>query len=275
MKTNQVDIAESVASMDLHPRTKRNIRMQYKLAVHTLIPWLQKLHKLPENAAVCEIGCAEGGVLAAFVQRGTSLAVGTDIQGRLLTDISQPVMHKYGLNITFTEHDVIYDEIPDEWKQKFDVVLLRDVIEHLDDPAIALQNIKRIIKPDGVVLITFPPYSSAYGGHQQLLGTKLGAIPFVHLLPNVIFTKIIAGGEVTNQEELHRLHKIRCSAKKVLSAAKKAGYSVVDQRYFGLRPVFRWKYQRPIPIMEVTAIKDLPFVKEIAMECAFVFGVDK
>lgn len=264
------DPVDTISSMDLHPRTIRNVRMQYRLAQHTLIPWMEDLGVLPPDAAVCEIGCAEGGVLAAFVDRGATKALGTDIQEPLLRIISQPVWSGLGYDITFTQHDVIYDEIPDEWKARFDVVLLRDVIEHLDDAGVALKNIARLLKPGGVVVVTFPPYTSPFGGHQQLLGTKLGSLPFVHLLPWSIFRTIIRGGDPDNQEELERLHRIRCSASKVSDAAHRAGMDVISQRYFALRPVFRWKYQRPIPSFEVTSLRWLPLVKDVAMEVAFI-----
>ncbi|MBK6291315.1 MAG: class I SAM-dependent methyltransferase [Ignavibacteria bacterium] len=265
------DLVDQVAQMDLHPRTIRNVRMQYRLAEHTLIPWLRGLGQLPTNAAVCEIGCAEGGVLAAFAQLGASYTLGTDIQGALLTQISDPLWRGLGLNMEFTQHDVIYEEIPPEWRARFDIVLLRDVIEHLDDPAIALKNIARLLKPGGVVLVTFPPYTSAFGGHQQLMGTKAGAIPFLHMLPWSVFGGFVKGGDPVNQEELERLHTIRCSARKVLSSAHAAGLRVRSERYFGLRPVFRWKYQRPIPSFEITALRSIPGVRALAMEAAFVF----
>lgn len=256
--------------MDLLPRTKRNIRMQYRLAVHTLIPWLRRLGIHTNGAAVCEIGCAEGGVLAAFAEQGASYTLGTDIQGKLLTDISDPVWRSVGVPMEFTQHDVIYEEIPQQWSARFDVVLLRDVIEHLDDASVALRNIARLLKPGGIVMVTFPPYTSAYGGHQQLLGTTAGMLPFVHLLPWPILRRIIAAGDPVNQEELVRLHHIRLSAKAVKRAATLAGLEITDERYFALRPVFRWKYNKPIPSFDVSALRAVPFVPALAMEAAFV-----
>ncbi len=270
MNVQHNDLADTVSAMEWHPRTKRNVRMQYRLAVNTLIPWLEQRTKLPANAAVCEIGCAEGGVLAAFAERGASYALGTDIQGPLLTQISEPLWNAVGVPMTFTQHDVIYEEIPSEWQERFDVVLLRDVIEHLDDASIALRNIARLLRPGGTVLITFPPYTSAFGGHQQLLGTFAGSLPFVHLLPWPVFKKLIAAGHPMNQEELKRLHTIRLSARKVHMAAKAANMEVLDERYFALRPVFRWKYNLPIPSFEISAIQSFPGVRTLAMECAFL-----
>ncbi|NQW30746.1 MAG: class I SAM-dependent methyltransferase [Ignavibacteria bacterium] len=268
------EFVSKINEMNLHPRTLRNLRMQYMLANDTLIPWLRELDCLPDHAQVCEIGCAEGGVLAAFVNNGSAYALGTDIQGALLEQISTPVMQRLELPMTFTQHDVIYEDIPEDWSHRFDVVLLRDVIEHLDDVQIALKNIKRLLKPSGVVLITFPPYSSAFGGHQQLLGTTAGSFPFVHLLPKTLFFKIIEGGDPVNQEEVKRLHALRCSAAKVIKGAQLAGLKLKSERYFGLRPVFKWKYQRSIPVLELTWLRHLPFVRSLAMEAAFVFKAD-
>lgn len=264
------DLSDSVARMNLLPRTIRNVRMQYQLGVHTIIPWLQKYNLWKQGAAVCEIGCAEGGVLAAFVEQGTSYALGTDIQGALLTQISDPVWKSQELAIEFSQHDVIYEDIPDAWRERFDIVLLRDVIEHLDDAGIALRNIQRLLKPGGVVVVTFPPYTSPFGGHQQLLGTKVGAIPFVHLLPWPIFSSIIKQGDPVNQEELERLHRIRLSVHDVRRAAASAHLTIVDERLFALRPVFRWKYQLPIPSFDVSALRSVPGVRALAMEAAFI-----
>ncbi|MFZ0531644.1 MAG: class I SAM-dependent methyltransferase [Anaerolineales bacterium] len=42
----------------------------------------------------------------------------------------------------------------------FDAVTLWDVLEHLPDPSSTLQEVKRIIKPDGVLVIRVPNYDS-------------------------------------------------------------------------------------------------------------------
>lgn len=268
---NKTDLADIIGATNRHPRTRRNFRMQYRLAVHTLIPWLSQRNALPNNPAVCEIGCGEGGVIDAFAERGTSYALGTDIVGALLDQISRPLAEELHLPVEFTAHDVISDSIPAEWEHRFDVVVLRDVIEHLDDQQAAMRAIQRIMKPNATLLLTFPPYTSAFGGHQQLLQTMAGNLPFVHLLPKFLFESIIRNGDPVNQEEVRRLHNIRSSVKGVKNAARNAGLTLSAERYFGLRPVFRWKYNLPIPTLEVTALKKLPLVTSAAMEAALIF----
>ncbi len=265
------DLADIIEALPEYiQRTKRNFRMQYRLAKHTLIPWLETRGVLPKPANVIEIGCAEGGVLAGFIERGTTVAVGTDIAGRLLTDISEPIAQRLGLDVTYSEHDVINEDPLPGWRGAFNVVVLRDVIEHLDDTSAALRNISKLLVPGGVVLLTFPPYTSAFGGHQQLLGTGPGSLPWVHMLPKAWFKRIVQRGDPLNAEEVMRLHRIRLSADDVTQAAKAAGLDVIDQRYFLLRPVFRWKYQKPIPTIEMTGLKGMSLARKLAMEVAMI-----
>ncbi len=267
------DLADRIDRSERHPRTRRNFRMQYRLSKHTLIPWLEQLRALPARASVCEIGCGEGGVIAAFAEYGCAYTLGTDIEGALLDQVSRPLLSELGLSVEVTTHDVIGDAIPEQWKERFDVVVLRDVIEHLHDPAAAMKAIRRIMKPSATLMLTFPPYTSPFGGHQQLLGTPLGKVPFIHLLPTRLFDRVIRSGDIVNQEEVRRLHKIRCSVQSVITAARDVGLQVLSERYFGLRPVFRWKYNMPIPTMEITALRRLPCVASLAMEAALVFTV--
>jgi len=268
------DPVRAIKSAALHPRTTRNWISQFKLAQGTLIPWLASRGVSCAGASVAEIGCAEGGVLMACVEAGASYALGTDIQGQLLREVTTNCASIAGYSVDLTEHDVIYEDIPDHWQGRFDLVMLRDVIEHLDDTSIALRNIKRLLKPGGVLLLTFPPYTSPYGGHQQLLDTRIAKLPFIHMLPRAIFQKFINKTTTVNKEEVERLAVIRLSADRVRTAAVEEGYAILDQRYFALRPVFRWKYNRPwIPTLEITSLSRLRIVRALAMEAAFLLRV--
>lgn len=51
-------------------------------------------------------------------------------------------------------------------KASFDVVICASLIEHVVAPKRLLDELYRIVKPDGVVYLSFPPFFSPYGGHQ-------------------------------------------------------------------------------------------------------------
>jgi SAM-dependent methyltransferase len=49
-------------------------------------------------------------------------------------------------------------------KSTFDLVLMLDVLEHLDDDALALREAARLLAPDGLLLVTVPALPSLWGG---------------------------------------------------------------------------------------------------------------
>jgi len=270
MPPTSTDLYTIVGNSGLHPRVVYNWYQQYRLAQCTLLPWLAKHVQVPRGGAVAEIGCAEGGVLMAAAQAYGGYALGTDIQGPLLQQYSAVIAKMVGLEVSFTEHDVILGPIDPAWEGRFDVVFLRDVLEHLDDTWIALRNIMRLLKPGGALVVTFPPYTSAFGGHQQLLQTKMGSLPFVHLLPRALFERVIRQTTTVNEDEVRRLASIRLSGDRVRTAAADVGYNILDERYFMLRPVFRYKYASWIPTIDVTTLRAIPIVRRLAMEAAFI-----
>ncbi len=245
---------------------------QYRLANEVLVPMMIKNNWFKPGDMVSEIGCAEGGVLHAFIDAGAKGALGTDISetrletGKVISDI-------INLKTEYKYHDIINEEPYDEWKQAYDLVLLRDVIEHLDDTEQALANIKKIIRPGGRLFVTFPPYNSPFGGHQQTLMNFWGKLPYIHLLPKPIFYKMIASGRKNDIGEVKRLHNIRMSAKKFMDAAGETGYTIERQDYYLLRPVFKMKFG--LPSIKITPISGLPLVKNFfSLEASYILRVD-
>jgi hypothetical protein len=57
--------------------------MQYKNAKEFVIPFIEEYFRIGENIHVLEVGCAEGGVLKAFLDKGCT-GVGVELEdGRL------------------------------------------------------------------------------------------------------------------------------------------------------------------------------------------------
>ena len=61
---------------------------------------------------------------------------------------------------------------------RFPLVFCASLIEHVPDPVKLVQEIRRVLHPDGVAYLSFPPFYSPVGGHQfkpyHLLGERLG-----------------------------------------------------------------------------------------------------
>jgi SAM-dependent methyltransferase len=51
----------------------------------------------------------------------------------------------------------------------FDLIISTDVIEHIDDDAAALGEMRRVLSRDGRIILTTPAYSWAYSSHDRYL----------------------------------------------------------------------------------------------------------
>ena len=234
---------------------------QYRLAKEVLVPYLAKRGVFKNGNRVAEIGCAEAGVLMAFAEAGAKDVLGTDIEKARL-DAGMAIAEDLHIPLTLSTHNVLFDDLQSAWEKAFDLVILRDVIEHLDDTRLALANIQRLLKPGGFLFVEFPPYNSPFGGHQHLLRNTLGRLPYTHLLPKPLFTKMTASGwHSVDIEEVRRLSKIRLMPKSFKAAAHAAGYAICHEQYYLLRPVFKMKFG--LPTVPLTPLKWLPGVKEL------------
>lgn len=257
------------ASPSIEPIDKYLWGYMYGLAREFMIPYLESKGVAIRGASVIEIGCAEGGNLCAMAEHGARELVGTDIATERL-ESADNIARTLGLTITYSSHDIINQEPEGEWRGRFDVAFLRDVIEHLDDATIALRNIRQVLKPGGALYVTFPPYYSAFGGHQHLLGNWVGKIPFMHLLPAPIFRSMVATSTIErNKVEVERLHRIRMTTNKLSRAARAAGFTIADEKLYFIRPVFKMKFGlHPI---SADIMKPIPGLRDLlALEAGYI-----
>ncbi len=257
------------ASTVVEPIDKYLWGYMYGLSTQYMIPYLESKGVAIKGASVIEIGCAEGGNLCAMAEHGARELFGTDIATERL-ESADAIATLLGLDIHYSSHDIINQAPQPEWQGRFDVAFLRDVIEHLDDATIALRNIRKVLKPGGALYVTFPPYYSAFGAHQHLLGNWTAKIPFMHLLPPPIFRSMVASSPIErNKVEVGRISRIRMTTGKLNRAAREAGFTVADEKLYFIRPVFKMKFGlNPI---SANVMKPFPGVRDLlAMEAGYI-----
>lgn len=241
---------------------------QYNLANSFIVDYLKANKSFAPGMSVCEIGCAEGGVLAAFVEQGAVSALGTDIAVARL-EIGKNINREIGIEFELSSHNILSDDIDPTLIGKYDLILLRDVIEHLSKPLDALKAIYRLLKPGGRLYVTFPPYYSAFGGHQHTLASAIGKVPFLHWLPKTIFYNIIKNGRQVDVVEVMDLKDIRLTPSKFLNFAKEAKFKTIKQDYYFIRPVYKMKFG--IPALSSNLFRFIPLVKEVlSMEAGYI-----
>src|SRR5690606_1488845 len=74
----------------------------------------------------------------------------------------------------------------------FDIIMMRDVIEHIPDQEDFMVFVKKFLKDDGIIFFGFPPWQMPFGGHQQISSVKwIRRAPYLHLLPMGIYTALL------------------------------------------------------------------------------------
>lgn len=142
---------------------------QYPMRVNSFFQALKKHAKLipPPGAKVLDIGTAGGAFLDAAKKFGYD-AYGMEPSADLVSrGKSRGLQIEQG---TIESHS-----FPPGY---FDMVSLWDVIEHLPDPKSALVEIRKLLKPDGILLINFPDIGT---WQAKLAGKRFWWILSVHL----------------------------------------------------------------------------------------------
>ena len=112
---------------------------------------------------VLDVGCGSGRNLQLLEQFGTVRGVeppGPGLDNCRQNGLGEDVV-KAGLA----------DDIPHE-DNSFDLVTSFDVLEHLDDDSAGVQEMRRVLRPAGYLLITVPAYRFLWSTHDEALGHR-------------------------------------------------------------------------------------------------------
>lgn len=182
-----------------HRDRTRYFQDQCQVTEDYLVPFVEADRPLPTTPRVLEIGCAEAGVLLAFLKRGGT-AVGVDRNERRLNKGRE--LHADAIQegkIELINIDAAELANMPGYFGTFDLIVLKDVIEHIDDKPRLFGIMARLLRPDGRVFLSFPPWSMPFGGHQQTCDSVLAKVPYLHLLPPKAYERVLrAFGEKAN-----------------------------------------------------------------------------
>jgi SAM-dependent methyltransferase len=139
--------------------------------------WLRGFALVPpdEGRTILDVGCGYGDTAAAAAEEGLGRVWAFDIDGEKVRG-AQRLIDRLGVSgVSLSVQSATEMAFADS---SFDLVLLLEVVEHLEEPRRALAECGRVLRDDGRLLVTFPPYLSPWGAH---LFTYV-RIPWAHLL---------------------------------------------------------------------------------------------
>lgn len=153
-----------------------------------VIPFISKVLPVNSNLSVLEIGCGEAGNLKPFLDLGCEVT-GVDLSERKIENGKAFFSnHPNKDKLTLIVEDIYQSELLGQ----YDLIIMRDVIEHIFDQERFMSYVKKYLKPEGKFFLAFPPWYNPFGGHQQICKNKLlSAMPYYHILPKTIYKGIL------------------------------------------------------------------------------------
>ncbi|MDD5687526.1 MAG: glycosyltransferase [Elusimicrobia bacterium] len=109
----------------------------------------QIIDLITEGSTVFDIGCSTGFLGKYLIEKKNCVVYGLEIDEKS-AERAKSLYKKVFID------DIEKENVLDKIHERFDYIILGDVIEHLRDPDIVLSNIKGILKPYGSVLMSIP-----------------------------------------------------------------------------------------------------------------------
>ncbi len=226
---------------------------QGALTREVLLPLLRQWGIWKQGLRILDVGCGDGGSSAVLAREGASVE-GIDLEVRRVTAAAEWVRAQ-GLDVRLHVGDITTPDTLTPLNPPYDLILFRDVLEHIPDVDAALAESRLRLADGGAILVVYPPYFSAYGGHQQILhpprrlGLPLARLPFIHLLPCSWWRaaqRRPQGEDDPQWEEILTIRRARLTIGGLHRRARRQGLRRVRARHYLLRPSFRLRYGTPV-----------------------------
>lgn len=243
-----------------HKNKEQYFREQGLTTQKHVIPYLEELVKIDTRTRVLEIGCAEAGNLLPFVDLGCK-TTGIDIScGRIELAKEFYKNHKNRDCLTLICEDIYKVK---DLGEKFDLIVMRDVIEHIPNQEKFMAFAKRFLKPSGKFFLAFPPWQNPFGGHQQVCQSKiLSKLPYFHLLPARIYKFVlqIFGETEKGIEGLLFIKATGISIERFERILKNEKYKINKRTFYFINPNYETKFGLK-PRKQPGAVSAIPWLR--------------
>jgi ubiquinone biosynthesis O-methyltransferase len=157
------------------PAVKKRYQVVYEETFETNVPGtaahiIYQTKDLIKGKKVLDLGCGAGR-LSLFAAKYAKEVFGIDYIEKAIDYANNFAEITKSKNITFQVGDL------DLFKnEKFDVILISDVLQHVDDPLKTLKQCHKILKKNGLVIISIPNFNN-FRGHVWLTLQSMFNLP--------------------------------------------------------------------------------------------------
>lgn len=252
---------------EFHGDRKRYFDIQLLNAEKYVIPFIVEKFAIKKGMRVLEIGCGEGGVLKAFINKGC-IGVGVEMDASRIENAHKFLAEDMATcKLHFVVKNIYEADIEKDFRGLFDIIILKDVIEHIHDQAKLVGQMKKFLNPDGIIFFGFPPWYMPFGGHQQICRSKISRLPYIHLLPRFMY-KLILTNRKENISEMMEIRDTGISIERFEKICRQEGYQLVHNRHYLINPIYEWKFGWK-PRTQGVLIKVIPFIRNFFTTCVY------
>ena len=259
--------------MALKQHTDHRVRFDQQVdnSLSYVLPFIEKTKALGPGTTIFEVGTAEGGVLVPFMERGCH-CLGVDLMQERI-DLAKEFLEK---ELAEGKVELLCQNIYDadflaRFKGKFDVIILKDVIEHVPEQEKFVPYLKNFLKPGGQIFFGFPPWYMPFGGHQQVCRKKWASVlPYYHILPRPLYRGILkmAGEDKVVIDELMEIKDTQITIERFERIVKASGLNVLNKQHYLINPIYKYKFGLT-PRKQLAPLSWIPYFRDFVTTCVY------
>jgi SAM-dependent methyltransferase len=112
---------------------------------------------------VLEVGCGNGNFTVLLAQNCPRV-VAVDLNEEYVRAAKNRLKEKPGVEV------IVADATQSQWEHSFDMVVMLDVLEHIDDDVKMLSQLKNCLKPGGKLVVKVPALEWLYSPMDKAIG---------------------------------------------------------------------------------------------------------
>ena len=262
---------------DFHTDKPRYFAMQRRIAAEYVVPMVAEHLAAPPPWRVLEVGCAEAGVLKAFLDGGHEVT-GIELSPSRASLAREFLADEIAAGRARIRTDDVYDVGPEALEPRgFHVVVLKDVIEHIPQQERMIPRLAEFLAPGGKIFFGFPPWMMPFGGHQQIARSgAVARVPWLHLLPRPVYARYLAAaGEPPRvREELTEIYDTGITIERFERIVREANLTIEARALWLTNPIYALKFGIP-PRRQIGLLERVPILRNFLSTAAYyIVGAD-
>jgi len=129
--------------------------------VKTVIGRMDFVLERCKEKKVLHLGCVDEGLTEERIKKGELLhtrlmSVAKEVWGIDISAEGIKLLKEHGIDNLIVGNIEQIDQIEELKQQNFDIILCTEVLEHLNNPGLFLQGVKKLFSPNTLMIITVP-----------------------------------------------------------------------------------------------------------------------